>query len=91
MKNYPAKAVSLMAVEHLRFVPKGWCLSSYGTYIKVMLMLDFCRETTARQVYFHDYGGGACHHGFSISHTAEEIDTVLQVIDDALNAMPASA
>lgn len=55
------------------------------------LMLDFCRETTARQVYFHDYGGGACHHGFSISHTAEEIDTVLQVIDDALNAMPASA
>ena len=52
-------------------------------------MLDFCRETTERRVYFHDYGGGACHHGFSISHTPDDIDTVLQVVDDALQAMGA--
>jgi glutamate-1-semialdehyde 2,1-aminomutase len=50
-------------------------------------MLEFCRQTTARGVYFHDYGGGACHHGFSVAHTAEEIDRVLQVVSDSLWAM----
>ena len=50
-------------------------------------MLEFCRQTTARGVYFHDYGGGPCHHGFSSVHTTADIDRVLQVIEDSLKAM----
>ncbi|GAB4135078.1 MAG: glutamate-1-semialdehyde 2,1-aminomutase [Planctomycetaceae bacterium] len=51
------------------------------------LMLEFCRETTNRGVYFHDYGGGPCHHGYSLAHTADDIATVLQVIEDSLSAL----
>ena len=50
-------------------------------------MLEFCRQTTDRGVYFHDYGGGACHHGFSLAHTADDIDRVLEVMDESLQAM----
>lgn len=50
-------------------------------------MLAFCRETTARGVYFHDYGGGACHHGYSSAHTLPEIDQVLNVVNDSLQAL----
>jgi glutamate-1-semialdehyde 2,1-aminomutase len=50
-------------------------------------MLEFCRQTTARGVYFHDYGGGACHHGYSLAHTPDEIDTVLSVMEDSLRTM----
>jgi glutamate-1-semialdehyde 2,1-aminomutase len=51
------------------------------------IMLEFCRQTTARGVYFHDYGGGPCHHGFSSVHTPAEIDRVLQVVEDSLKSM----
>ncbi len=51
------------------------------------LMLKFCRQTTTRGVYFHDYGGGPCHHGFSSAHTKADIDRVLNVIDDSLQAV----
>lgn len=51
------------------------------------VMLEFCRQTTARGIYFHDYGGGPCHHGFSTAHNAADIDKVLQVVADSLNAM----
>lgn len=51
------------------------------------VMIEFCRQTTERGVYFHDYGGGACHHGYSLMHTPEEIDTVLGVMEDSLKAM----
>jgi glutamate-1-semialdehyde 2,1-aminomutase len=47
-------------------------------------MLAFCRETTRRGVYFHDYGGGACHHGYSLAHSSEDIARVLQVVEDSL-------
>lgn len=50
-------------------------------------MLEFCRQTTQRGVYFHDYGGGACHHGFSLAHDSVEIDAVLNAVDDALQAL----
>jgi len=50
-------------------------------------MLRFCRETTDRGVYFHDYGGGSCHHGYSLAHEASDIDTVLGVMEDSLRAM----
>lgn len=47
-------------------------------------MLKFCLETTNRGVYFHDYGGGACHHGYSSMHSPEDIARVLQVVEDSL-------
>lgn len=50
-------------------------------------MLEFCRQTTGRGVYFHDYGGATCHHGFSLAHEPADIDVVLNVIDDSLSAM----
>ena len=53
-------------------------------------MLRFCAETTARGVYFHDYGGGACHHGYSLVHTEAEVLQVAQVIEDSLKAMSVS-
>ena len=50
-------------------------------------MLEFCRQTTERGVYFHDYGGSACHHGYSLAHETDDIAAVLNVVDDALQAM----
>ena len=50
-------------------------------------MLAFCRETSARGVYFHDYGGSACHHGYSSAHTPGDIDRVLNVVEDSLAAL----
>lgn len=50
-------------------------------------MLEFCRQTTARGVYFHDYGGGPCHHGYSSAHEADDILLVLSVVEDSLRAM----
>ena len=50
-------------------------------------MLRFCKETTDRGVYFHDYGGGACHHGYSLAHTSEDMAQILQVMEDSLKAM----
>jgi len=56
------------------------------------LMLAFCREAAQRGVYFHDYGGSACHHGYSSAHTLEDIDRVLNVVEDSLRTIaPASA
>ena len=51
------------------------------------LMLAFIRHAFDAGVYFHDYGGGACHHGFSLAHTADDIDRVLEVMDESLQAM----
>jgi glutamate-1-semialdehyde 2,1-aminomutase len=45
------------------------------------MMLDFVREAHAAGVYFHDYGGAPCHHGFSIAHTREDIEEVLNRLD----------
>ena len=48
------------------------------------MALAFYREVTNRGVYFHDYGGGLAHHGFSTAHTEEDIDIALNTIEDAL-------
>jgi hypothetical protein len=37
-----------------------------------------------RGIYFHDYGGGPIHHGYSIQHTPEDIDAVLEVLESVL-------
>lgn len=50
-------------------------------------MREFCRQTTARGVYFHDYGGGACHHGFSLAHEPADIDAALNAVEESLRKM----
>lgn len=50
-------------------------------------MIQFCRETTDRGVYFHDYGGGPCHHGYSLAHSEQDIAEILQVVEDSIAAM----
>ena len=51
------------------------------------LMLALVRETAARGVYFHDYGGGPCHHGFSTAHTQADLDRVLEVVEEVLQGL----
>ena len=48
------------------------------------VMLDILKQCYERGVYFHDYGGGPLHHGYSIQHTAQDIDRVLDVLEDVL-------
>lgn len=50
-------------------------------------MLRFIKGCFDRGVYFHDYGGGPCHHGFSIQHTQEDLDAALEAIDNTINDM----
>lgn len=47
------------------------------------LMLDFVRETAKQGVYFHDYNGNPCHHGFSWAHSMEDIERVLEAMENA--------
>jgi len=49
--------------------------------------LKFYELMLKRNVYFHDYGGRPCHHGFSIQHTMEDIEEVLNRIEDAVGEM----
>ena len=51
------------------------------------VMLALIRACWERGVYFHDYGGPPVHHGYSVAHTAEDIDTVLTVMEDALKSL----
>jgi glutamate-1-semialdehyde 2,1-aminomutase len=47
-------------------------------------MLRFIRAAIGRGVYFHDYGGAACHHGFCAAMTTADADEALRRLDDAL-------
>ncbi len=49
--------------------------------------LKFYELMLQRKVYFHDYAGRPCHHGFSIQHTPEDIDEVLGRTEDAVKDM----
>lgn len=51
------------------------------------MMLTFIREAMERGVYFHDYGGSPCHHGFSIAHTVEDMAFALERLEDACRAI----
>jgi glutamate-1-semialdehyde 2,1-aminomutase len=53
-------------------------------------MLRFIRAAIGRGVYFHDYGGAACHHGFCAATTAADVDEVLQRLDGALTDFAAT-
>lgn len=48
------------------------------------LMLAFIRAAAAEGVYFHDYGGAACHHGFCHATQLTDVDHVLARLDSAV-------
>ena len=51
--------------------------------------LRFIAAAHERGVFFHDYGGSPCHHGWSSQHTPADIELVLDRLDDALGACTA--
>jgi glutamate-1-semialdehyde 2,1-aminomutase len=51
------------------------------------LMLKFIAAAIQNGVYFHDYGGGACHHGFCAAMTPHDIDGALERIDTAAKSL----
>jgi glutamate-1-semialdehyde 2,1-aminomutase len=46
-------------------------------------MLRFIAAAIEHGVYFHDYGGAACHHGFCGAMTLADVDEALNRLDDA--------
>lgn len=51
------------------------------------MALKFYALAYQEGVYFHDYGGKACHHGFSAAHTLEDIDEVLVRLDRVFDSL----
>ncbi|MGL4554361.1 MAG: aminotransferase class III-fold pyridoxal phosphate-dependent enzyme, partial [Gemmataceae bacterium] len=54
-------------------------------------MLRFIASAIRHGVYFHDYGGGACHHGFCAATTRADVAEALTRMDDAVAAMGVTA
>ena len=50
-------------------------------------MLRFIASAIRHGVYFHDYGGAACHHGFCAAMTLADADEALNRLDDAVVQM----
>jgi len=48
------------------------------------MLLKFYRLAYEHGVYFHDYQGHPCHHGFSSAHSLEDMDEVLSKLDRVL-------
>ncbi|QDU29756.1 Glutamate-1-semialdehyde 2,1-aminomutase 1 [Anatilimnocola aggregata] len=51
------------------------------------LMLQFIRAAIEHGVYLHDYGGGACHHGFCAAMTTADVDQTLDRLAAAVQSM----
>jgi len=49
-------------------------------------MLQFVAAAINHGVYFHDYGGAACHHGFCAAMTLADVDEALNRLDDAVTS-----
>jgi glutamate-1-semialdehyde 2,1-aminomutase len=48
------------------------------------VFLKILRACWEKGVYFHDYGGAPAHHGYSVQHTAEDIEEVVDVLGTVL-------
>jgi glutamate-1-semialdehyde 2,1-aminomutase len=48
------------------------------TFLKIL------RELWKKGIYFHDYGGGPSHHGFSIQHSPEDIEYLVNTLAEIL-------
>ena len=53
-------------------------------------MLRFIAAAIEKGVYFHDYGGAACHHGFCAAMTLADADEVLNRLDAAVRQLAAA-
>jgi glutamate-1-semialdehyde 2,1-aminomutase len=50
-------------------------------------MLAFVAAAVRHGVYFHDYGGSACHHGFCAAMTLADADEALRRLDGAVGEL----
>jgi glutamate-1-semialdehyde 2,1-aminomutase len=50
-------------------------------------MLRFVKLAIDNGVYFHDYGGAACHHGFCAAMTRADVDMALDRLDAAIRRL----
>jgi glutamate-1-semialdehyde 2,1-aminomutase len=50
-------------------------------------MLRFIKAALEHGVYFHDYGGAACHHGFCAAMTVNDVNEALRRLDAALASL----
>jgi glutamate-1-semialdehyde 2,1-aminomutase len=50
-------------------------------------MLRFIAAAIEHGVYFHDYGGGACHHGFCAAMTLADIEQTLERLELAMRSL----
>ncbi|HVS35501.1 MAG TPA: aspartate aminotransferase family protein [Gemmataceae bacterium] len=50
-------------------------------------MLRFIASAIRHGVYFHDYGGAACHHGFCAAMTLADAEEALRRLDEAVDKM----
>ncbi len=50
-------------------------------------MLRFIAASIHHGVYFHDYAGAACHHGFCAAMTLADTEESLKRLDDALGEL----
>jgi glutamate-1-semialdehyde 2,1-aminomutase len=50
-------------------------------------MLRFIASAIAHGVYFHDYGGGACHHGFCAAMGRNDVDHTLDRLDHVVRSL----
>jgi glutamate-1-semialdehyde 2,1-aminomutase len=51
------------------------------------MMLRFVAAAIGNGVYFHDYGGAACHHGFCAAMKMGDVDEALDRLDRAVRAL----
>jgi glutamate-1-semialdehyde 2,1-aminomutase len=51
------------------------------------VMLRFIKVALAHGVYFHDYGGGPCHHGFCAAMTLDDVEETLRRLDSAIASL----
>lgn len=54
-------------------------------------LMEFYAAAIANGVYFHDYGGAPCHHGFSAAMTKSDVEEALNRLDSALQALSSPA
>jgi glutamate-1-semialdehyde 2,1-aminomutase len=50
-------------------------------------MLRFVAAAVQNGVYFHDYGGAACHHGFCAAMTMPDVEEALRRLDAAVRSL----
>jgi glutamate-1-semialdehyde 2,1-aminomutase len=53
------------------------------------MMLRFIASAIRQGVYFHDYGGGACHHGFCAATSVDDAKEALDRLDVAVRDLAA--